>query len=113
MNGILFAPGPGSARGWAGRGARPEPPAGPARGRAGPEVFSLCVSACLSGLAPEAITELQRTSKRFLFYNVFGHLAKVEIPMRLRLASPRNFHVRFALWRKVGANHLRHAVRER
>ena len=80
MNGILFAPGPGSARGWAGRvpgpSRRPGPPgAGPAR--------KSSLSVCPFGRAPEAITELQRTSPNHLFYNVFGHLAQVEIPMHL------------------------------
>ena len=46
MNGIPFAPGPGSARAWEGRGARPDrrpgPPwAGPAR------TCSLCVCLCV------------------------------------------------------------------
>ena len=92
MNGILFAPGPGSARGWPGRvpgpSRRPGPPgAGPAR--------KSSHSVRVFGLAPEVITELRRTSPNHLFYNVFGHLAQVEIPMRLRLARSRNFHVSF------------------
>ena len=101
MNGILFAPGPGSAWGWAGRvpgpSRRPGPPgAGPAR-KSSHSVY-------VSGLAPEAITELRRTSKRVLFYNVFGHLAQVEIPMRLRLYRSRNIRVPFARNGKVTRN---------
>ena len=101
MNGILFAPGPGSARGWAGRvpgpSRRPGPPgAGPAR--------KSSLSACLFGFAPKAITELHRTSPNHLFYKLFGHLAKVENPMRLRLYSSRNFHVPFARNGKMTSN---------
>ena len=105
-----FCSRPGQCPGMGGEGARPEPPAGPAWGRAGPEVFSLRMYVC-----PASLQKRSRSSvgpqKELCFITFSGIWHKWKFRCVCDCIGPGIFAFRWPETEKLPQKHASHTTK--